>query len=103
VTAARRSGLLVIGINFCGRSLVRRPRIPGPYRQPPKAKSTERIDGIVALIMAIGRAMIVQEEPQPQYRFRQTRGAPRPPSTSSHDACGACGRLDSLSAIRRKW
>jgi phage terminase large subunit-like protein len=28
---------------------------------------TERIDGIVALIMAIGRAMVAQEEPQPEY------------------------------------
>ena len=27
-------------------------------------KSTERIDGIVALIMAIGRAMVAQEEPR---------------------------------------
>jgi hypothetical protein len=32
-----------------------------------KDKSTERIDGIVALIMAIGRAMVAQEEPQPEY------------------------------------
>jgi hypothetical protein len=30
-----------------------------------KDKSTERIDGIVALIMAIGRAMVAQKEPQP--------------------------------------
>ena len=28
---------------------------------------TERIDGIVAIIMAIGRAMVAQEEPQPEY------------------------------------
>ena len=28
---------------------------------------TDRIDGIVALIMAIGRAMVAQEEPQPEY------------------------------------
>jgi phage terminase large subunit-like protein len=26
-----------------------------------------RIDGIVATIMAIGRAMVAQEEPQPEY------------------------------------
>jgi hypothetical protein len=41
----------------------------GPRRQlkPAKDKSTERIDGIVALIMAIGRAMVAQEEPQPEY------------------------------------
>jgi phage terminase large subunit-like protein len=32
-----------------------------------KDKSTERIDGIVALIMAIGRAMVAHEEPQPEY------------------------------------
>jgi phage terminase large subunit-like protein len=30
-------------------------------------KSTERIDGIVAAIMAIGRAMVAQREPQPEY------------------------------------
>jgi phage terminase large subunit-like protein len=30
-------------------------------------RSTERIDGIVALIMAIGRAMVAQDEPQPEY------------------------------------
>jgi phage terminase large subunit-like protein len=30
-------------------------------------KSTERIDGIVALIMAIGRALVAQEEPQAEY------------------------------------
>jgi phage terminase large subunit-like protein len=35
--------------------------------KPAKDKSTERIDGIVALIMAIGRAMVAQEEPQPEY------------------------------------
>jgi phage terminase large subunit-like protein len=32
-----------------------------------KDKSTKRIDGIVALIIAIGRAMVAQEEPQPEY------------------------------------
>jgi phage terminase large subunit-like protein len=32
-----------------------------------KDKSTERIDGIVAAIMAIGRALVAQEEPQPEY------------------------------------
>jgi hypothetical protein len=35
--------------------------------KPAKDKSTERIDGIVATIMAIGRAMLAQEEPQPEY------------------------------------
>jgi phage terminase large subunit-like protein len=40
---------------------------PGPAGnlKPAKDKSTERIDGIVALIMALGRAMLPQEQPQP--------------------------------------
>jgi phage terminase large subunit-like protein len=33
-----------------------------------KDKSTERIDGIVATIMAVGRALVAQEEPQPSYQ-----------------------------------
>ena len=37
-------------------------------RKPAKDKSTERIDGIVALIMALGRA-ILPEEPAPEYQF----------------------------------
>jgi phage terminase large subunit-like protein len=32
---------------------------PAGNLKPAKDKSTERIDGIVALIMAIGRAMVV--------------------------------------------
>jgi phage terminase large subunit-like protein len=40
---------------------------PAGNLKPVKDKSTERIDGIVALIMAIGRAMVAQEEPQPEY------------------------------------
>jgi hypothetical protein len=36
--------------------------------KPAKDKSTERIDGIVAAIVAIGRAMVAQEEPQPMYQ-----------------------------------
>ncbi len=32
-----------------------------------KHKGTARIDGIVATIMAIGRAMVAQEQPQPEY------------------------------------
>jgi phage terminase large subunit-like protein len=40
---------------------------PAGTLKPAKDKSTERIDGIVALIMAIGRAMVVREEPQPEY------------------------------------
>jgi Phage Terminase len=38
---------------------------PAGNLKPAKDKSTERIDGIVALIMAIGRALVAQEEPQP--------------------------------------
>jgi phage terminase large subunit-like protein len=40
---------------------------PAGNLKPAKDKSTERIDGIVALIMAIGRALVAQEEPQPEY------------------------------------
>ena len=35
--------------------------------KPAKDESTERIDGIHAAIMAIGRAMVAQEEPQSEY------------------------------------
>jgi phage terminase large subunit-like protein len=42
---------------------------PAGNLKPAKDKSTERIDGIVALIMAIGRAMVVHEEPQPSYQM----------------------------------
>jgi hypothetical protein len=41
---------------------------PGNLK-PAEDKSTERIDGIVALIMAIGRAMGTQAEPQPSYQM----------------------------------
>jgi hypothetical protein len=41
------------------------PRIP-PATSSRHDKSTERIDGIVATIMVIGRAMVAQEEPQPR-------------------------------------
>jgi phage terminase large subunit-like protein len=40
---------------------------PAGNLKPVKDKSTEWIDGIVALIMAIGRALVAQEEPQPEY------------------------------------
>ena len=48
------------------------PASPSPRNgagdlKPAKDKSTERIDGIVAAIMAIGRAMVAQEEPQLEY------------------------------------
>jgi hypothetical protein len=39
----------------------------GGNLKPAKDKSTERIDGIVVLIMAIGRARVAQEQPQPEY------------------------------------
>ena len=42
---------------------------PAGNLKPAKDKSTERIDGIVALIMAIGRALVVQEEPPPSYQM----------------------------------
>jgi phage terminase large subunit-like protein len=46
-----------------------RRRRPGSRRQPQagQGQSTERIDGIVAAIMAIGRALVAQDEPQPEY------------------------------------
>jgi phage terminase large subunit-like protein len=40
---------------------------PAGNLKPAKNKSTERIDGIVALIMAIRRALVAQEDPQPEY------------------------------------
>ena len=49
-----------------GRLARRRATCRQPHK-PAKAKSTERIDGIVAAIMAIGRAMVAQEQPQPEY------------------------------------
>ena len=38
---------------------------PAGNLKPAKDKSTERIDGIVAAIVAIGRAMVAQEQPSP--------------------------------------
>jgi len=40
---------------------------PAGNLKPAKDKSTERIDGIVALIMATGRALVAHEEPEPLY------------------------------------
>ena len=40
---------------------------PAGNLKPAQDKSTERIDGIVALIIAIGRAMVAQDEPQPDH------------------------------------
>jgi phage terminase large subunit-like protein len=42
--------------------------------KPSKAKSTERIDGIVALVMAIGRAMVKVEEPKVHVFWVRTGG-----------------------------
>jgi hypothetical protein len=40
---------------------------PAGNLKPAKDKSTERIDGIVAII-AIGRAILAQDQPQPSYQ-----------------------------------
>ena len=40
---------------------------PAGNLKPAKDKSTERIDGIVAAIVAVGRALVAQEEPEPEY------------------------------------
>jgi phage terminase large subunit-like protein len=40
---------------------------PAGNLKPAKDKSTERIDGIVASIVALGRAMVAQKQPQPEY------------------------------------
>jgi len=40
--------------------------VPGNLK-PARDKSTERIDGVVAIIMATGRALVAQEEPEPEY------------------------------------
>ena len=42
---------------------------PAGNLKPAKDNSSERIDGIVALIMAIGRAIVAQDEPQPSYQM----------------------------------
>ena len=42
---------------------------PAGNLKPAKDKSTERIDGIVPTIMAIGRALVTQEEPPPVYQI----------------------------------
>jgi phage terminase large subunit-like protein len=46
------------------------PQDPAGNLKPAKDKATERIAGIVAIVMVIGRAMVVvQEEPQPSYQM----------------------------------
>jgi len=52
---------------MCPRPAGLASRDPSGKPKPSKDKSTERIDGIVATVMAIGRAMGAQEEPQPEY------------------------------------
>jgi phage terminase large subunit-like protein len=51
---------------------------PAGNLKPAKDKSTERIDGIVALIMAIGRALVAQEQPQPHVLCLNGKGATTP-------------------------
>jgi phage terminase large subunit-like protein len=36
--------------------------------KPDKSKSTERIDGVVALVMGVGRAVLHTEPPEPSYQ-----------------------------------
>jgi hypothetical protein len=42
--------------------------------KPAKDNSTERIDGILATIVAIGRALLAQEEPSPSIRCILSEG-----------------------------
>jgi phage terminase large subunit-like protein len=41
---------------------------PAGNLKPAKDKSTERIDGIVAIIMATGRATVAEDEPEPLFQ-----------------------------------
>ena len=41
---------------------------PAGNQKPDKSKSTERIDGVVSLVMAGGRAVLHQDPPEPQYQ-----------------------------------
>jgi phage terminase large subunit-like protein len=41
---------------------------PAGNLKPAQDKSTERIDGMSPLVMAIGRALVAQEQPQPSYQ-----------------------------------
>jgi hypothetical protein len=47
------------------------PRTAPATLKPAKDKSIERIDGILALIMAIGHAIVVQEQALLQLTIRQ--------------------------------
>jgi hypothetical protein len=53
----------------CSMAETRFDCLPAGNLKPTKDKSTERIDGIVAAIMAIGRAMIAQDKPQVLYQM----------------------------------
>ena len=71
------SGRLAHGANPVTRWMASNVAVaqdPAGNLKPAKDKSTERIDGIVAAIMAIGRALVVQEE-EPEYT---QRGGPKP-------------------------
>jgi phage terminase large subunit-like protein len=66
------SGRLAHGANPVTRWMAANVAVaqdPAGNLKPAKDKSTERIDGIVAIIMGLGRAMVVQEEPQPSYQM----------------------------------
>jgi len=41
---------------------------PAGNLKPDKSKSTEKIDGVVALVMAVGRAVLHTDPPQPEYK-----------------------------------
>jgi phage terminase large subunit-like protein len=72
---------------------------PAGNLKPAKDKSTERIDGIVALIMAIGRAMIAKEH-VPATPMPPLSGAPSPTRRPGH-AAGAWALGSIPGRIRR--
>jgi len=41
---------------------------PAGNLKPDKSKSSEKIDGVVGLVMAVGRAVLHQEPPEPKYQ-----------------------------------
>jgi hypothetical protein len=61
------AGAALVGLATFALANVAVAQDPAGNLKPAKDKSTERIDGIVALIMAIGRALVAQEQPQPEY------------------------------------
>jgi phage terminase large subunit-like protein len=42
---------------------------PAGNLKPDKSKSSERIDGVVAMVMAVGRATMQVEPPKPSYQI----------------------------------